>query len=143
MRRDAQLILCEAQALTADAGSSNVIDLGASRNLGDGNPMSVFIRVSVAADHTTGDETYAFKIQTDGDEAFGSATDLVSQSILYSALTADSLHEIKIPQGAAFERYMRLFFDGGGTTPTATIHAWLGETGDLPSVKTYPSGRSF
>jgi hypothetical protein len=69
MRRDAQLILCEAQALTADAGSSNVLDLGVSRNIGAGNPLSVFIHVSVAADHTTGNETYNFIMQTDGDVA--------------------------------------------------------------------------
>lgn len=143
MRRDAQLILASALALSADAVLSNILDLGVGRNLGDGNPMSVFLRVVTAADHTTGDETYNFQLLTDGDEAIGSPTILVNQAILYSALTAGSLHEIKIPQGAAFEQFLAMKFDGAGTTPTVTVDCWVGETGDLPSVKTYPSGRSF
>ncbi len=140
MLRDAQLSLCTAQAFSADAATTNGLDLGVARNIGDGNRLSFYIHTTVAADHTTGDETYSFDIQTDGDSAFGSATKLHTVTIPYSSLTANSLVEIPLPEGLVFERYARIFFDGAGTTPTVTASIWLGASGELPSVKTYPNG---
>lgn len=138
MKIDQQLLFCENQALSADADATNVIDLGATgRSIGDGNPMSVFIRVGVAADFTTTDETYRFNVTTDDNASLTSDTIVANAIILASALTLGSLHEIKLPQNGTFERYLGLAFDGGGTTPTVTITAWLGESGSLPSVKTY------
>lgn len=138
MRRDAQLSLCTDTAFDADAGTTNVIDLGIARNIGDGKPLSMFVHVTVAADHTSGTETFAFRIETDGDVAFGSPTTIVEKSFDYSILTANSLHEVPIQQGAVFEQYLRGFFNGGSTTPTVTASIWIGESGSLPSTKTYP-----
>lgn len=140
---DAQLLLCSAQALDADAALTNIIDLGEAKRLGAGRPLSVFINVDVAADHTSGTETFAWIIQTDGDVAFGSATDLGETTILYSALTINTLHEIPIPAHWEFEQYMRVYFNGGSTTPTITITAWVGETGSLPAIKHYPNGAAI
>lgn len=128
MFTDAQHLLSDAQAVTADAGSTNVIDLSAVREIGQGEPMGVAIRVDVAADGTTTDETYAFKLQTDDAAAFGSATDLTpSLAIGYATLVAGYLFVIPLSNvnTAAMERYLRLYYDVGGTTPTITCTAWL------------------
>jgi len=140
MMIDKEHVLCSAQAVTADADATNVIDLQNVRHIGDGNGMSVFVQVGVAADSTTGDETYKFNVVTDDNASLSSDTIVVDRTIAAALLTAGSIHEIKIPQGATLERYLGLAFDVGGTTPTITVTAWLGETGSLPSVRTYANG---
>ncbi len=140
MINDTQLYFSNAQALTATADATNVIDLGVARNIGDGEPMSVFLHVDVAADFTTTDETYTFAITTDDNASLSSDTTVVSRAILASALAVNTLHEIPIPQGSVFEQFVGLVYTLAGTTPTLTVTAWLGQQGSLPSVKTYPNG---
>src|SRR5688572_9042129 len=118
--RDAQNMFSDAQAITADAGSTNIIDLVAGGLLGNGEPMGVEIIVDVAADGTTTDETYEFEVQTDGDIAFGSATDLVVRTVGHATLVAGYRFVMVIPPEAVLERYLRLRYDVGGTTPTIT-----------------------
>ena len=57
---DSLLKFSDAQALTATADSTNVIDLSNDRDIGIGEPMALVVTVGVAADFTTGDETYQF-----------------------------------------------------------------------------------
>lgn len=123
---DAQCLFSESQAITADANSTNYMDLGTqARNLFDGEPMAVVLIVDVAADHTTGDEVYEFQIQTDDNTSFSSATALVTKTILYSALTAGAKHVLPIPVGSTLERYLQVYYNVGGTTPTITVTAFL------------------
>lgn len=134
---DSQHLFSDAQAITADAASTNYIDLGVARNLFDGEPMAVVLIVDVAADGTTTDETYEFQIETDGDSAFGSPTDLLAHSIGYAALTAGSQHILPIPVGAAVERYLRVYYNVGGTTPTITVTAFLQPLSMVSKIKSY------
>ena len=139
---DAQLQFSSAQALTATANSTNLIDLGIgvqnlTTNLFDGEPMAVFLQVGVAADHTTGDETYAVAIQCDDNTAFSSATALVSQTILFSALTAGAVVVVPIPVGVAVERYLGLRYTLGGTTPSVTLSAYLQPLSMINKYKQY------
>lgn len=134
---DAQLLFSDAQAVTADAASTNLVDLGVARNLFDGEPLVVVLIVDVAADFTTGDETYEFEIQTDDNASFSSATDLIAHAILATALTAGSKHFIPIPVGAAVERYIRVRYDVGGTTPTITVTAFLAPLSMADKYKAY------
>lgn len=140
MQIDTQHLFSSAQALTATADATNVINLGIARQIGDGTPVSVFLHVDVAADFTTGDETYSFSVTTDDNAALTSDTTVVTRAILAAALTINSLHEIVIPQGSVFEQYMGLVYTLAGTTPTLTVTAWLAPRGSLPSVKTYANG---
>lgn len=141
---DAQLLLSSAQALTIDAASSNIIDGGAVRGFGAGKGLAVFVQVTVAADHTSGDETYAFDIQTATDAAFTSPLSIAKFVMDYSVLTLNSLHELPLPSSLEqVSRYLRLYFDGGGTTPTVTITAWVGLRGSMPNTRTYASGSPF
>jgi len=140
MKVDSQLLLSDAQAITVDAASTNQIDLGIARNLFDGEPMAVVLIVDVAADFTTTDETYEFQIETDGDVAFGSPTDLLVHAITAANLTLASKHVLPIPVGAAVERYLRVYYNVGGTTPTITVTAFLIPLSMVQLDKVYAKG---
>jgi len=118
---DNDLIVSDAQAVTADAGSTNLIDLGVTgRRIGAGEPMALVLFVDVAADGTTTDETYSINIQTDDDVAFGSATTLQANVKTYAELVVNSQFAFVIDPNWNFERYVRGYFDVGGTTPSVT-----------------------
>lgn len=134
---DAQHRFSDAQAVTADAASTNLIDLGVARNLFDGEPLAVMLTVDVAADGTTTDETYEFQIETDDNSSFSSATDLIAHSIGYAALTAGSKHILPIPVGAAVERYLRVYYNVGGTSPSITVTADLLPLSMIDKYKAY------
>jgi len=123
---DSQLLLSDAQAVTTDAASTNVIDLSQSRNIGAGEPMAVVVTVDVAADHTTGDEAYAVEVQVDDDSAFGSSTMITSYTIPNTTVKGD-VHVIPIPITAsnADNRYLRVNYNTGGTSPSITVTAFL------------------
>ena len=122
---DSQNLFSDAQALTASAASTNLIDLGAENEQGIGEPMAVVMTVDVAADFTTGDETYVFNVEVDALAAFGSAVTAISKTILAAALTAGSQHIIPIPPDESMERFVRIGYVLAGTTPTLTITAML------------------
>lgn len=137
MLLDAQLLFSDAQAVTADATSTNVLDLGASRNLFDGEPLAVVIVVDVAADGTTTDETYEFEIHTDDNSSLSSSTQILAHAIGYAALTAGSKHILPIPVGASLERYLGLKYDVGGTSPSITVTAFLQPLSMIQKDKSY------
>lgn len=114
----------DAQVLTATAASTDLVDHGADRNLGIGEPMVVEILLDVAADATTGDETYSAALQVDDSASFGSPTTIGSVTIAAGA-AAGTRYYIPVPPNTAFERYSRLNFTLGGTTPTVTVTAHL------------------
>ena len=137
---DSQLLLSDAQAVSADAASTNILDLGVARNLFDGEPMAVVLQIDVAADGTTTDETYEFQIETDDNSGFSSATDLLVHSIGYASLTAGSTHVLPVPVGAAVERYLRVYYNVGGTSPSVTVTAFLQPLSMVQKYKSYADG---
>jgi hypothetical protein len=134
---DAQLLFSDAQAVSADAASTNYVDLGVARNLFEGEPMAFVIQVDVAADGTTTDETYEFQVETDDNSSFSSATDLLAHSIGYASLTAGSIHVLPVPVSSAFERYVRLYYNVGGTSPSVTVTAFLQPLSMVQKYKSY------
>lgn len=149
---DALLLVSNAQAVAATAFSTDKIDLGAStvrREIAVGEPMGFGVQISVAADFTTGDETYNFEIVEDEDPAFGSPkviASFVKQAALAAGageLFAGALLFLPLPQGVVpVERYLALRYTLGGTTPSVTIgKAWL-TTHSLFSIaaKAYAKG---
>lgn len=150
MYQDAQTRLWASAALTSTAVSTNAYDLaapavsgGTIRDIGTGEPLVIAINVEVAADFTTGNETYEFDIVT------ATATDLttgqliISQNvILYSALTAGKTIYLPVPprmNGAVAQRYLGLKYIGAGTTPTITVSAWVTLQSMIDSVYYYPT----
>lgn len=138
MIQDALLQFSDAQALTATAVSTNSIDLGPqNRNIADGYPMAILIAPSVSADITTGDETYAVALQTDDNSAFSSPTTLVTLTIPAAQLKAGQVAYFGLPSGAVFERYLRLNYTLGGTSPSVTLDAFICPLDSIPKYSTY------
>lgn len=137
MLLDAQLQFSAAQALTATAVSTNVIDLGSVRQIGVGEQLSIVLAAIVAADFTTGNETYQIDIQTDDNSSFSSATTLRSTVITAADLALGAVNVLSCPR-RNMERYLRLNYTLGGTTPTVTLSAWLQPTNMIPSTTDYP-----
>lgn len=132
---DAEQVFSARQAVTADAASTNVIDLGADRDVGTGEPLAVVVICDVELDGTT--PTIVFQVQTDTVENFASPT-LVAQSKTYSALAAGERVVIPLPPDLPRERYLRLNYDVNGTSPTITVSAFLQPLSMIHSDKTYP-----
>ncbi|MCA7962505.1 hypothetical protein LGM54_06005 [Burkholderia cenocepacia] len=134
---DSLLEFSRAQALSASGASTNIIDLGSDRDIGPGRPLWVVIAVQVAADNTTGDETYSVALQTDDNAAFSSPTTIATVAPAAASLPAGARLVIGMP--FANERYLRLNYTLGGTTPSVTLNAFLTDQ-DPSSWQAYPDG---
>lgn len=121
---DAQQLFSDSQALVATAVSTNIIDFSQDRDIGIGKALAIVIVVKVALDRTTGDETYAVTVQTDDNAGFASPATLVGPVSLLT-YAAGTKFVIPIPPDKATERYMRLNYTLGGTTPLGTLTAFL------------------
>jgi hypothetical protein len=121
---DDQNLYSDAQALTATAASTDLIDHGADGNLGIGEPMVVQITLDVLADNTTTDETYSAALQTDDNASFSSAVTVGSVTITAGS-AAGTRFFIPVPPSTSMERYSRINYTLGGTTPTVTVTSAL------------------
>jgi len=132
---DALGILCDAQAFTVTGGlSTNTFDCGnvtPKRQIGDGRPVGVFIAVDVAADFTTGDETYRFDLVQSAADTLTTATVIASEAyiatgaLVSTLLVAGYTMFLPIPMGMPIQRYIGLSVVMANTTPTITISAWV------------------
>tara|TARA_X000001316_G_C922083_1_gene36887 strand:+ start:2928 stop:3359 length:432 start_codon:yes stop_codon:yes gene_type:complete len=123
---DAQSLFSDAQAITADAASTNVLDLGAAgtpkhakaaitQDVGRGRDVP--IRIQVVEDFNTL-TSLDIAIEVDNDEAFGSATVVSTVTVLLADLVAGYVAPtVYLPRGVN-ERYVRLNYNVNGTNPT-------------------------
>lgn len=151
---DLNLLFSDAQAVTADAVGTNVIDLTTARSIGSGEPMAVVFVVDVAADQTTGDEDYTFDVEFATNAAQTTGRQLIGRRIFESGtptapaqdadlLVAGFQFYIPIPPVSASEdeRYLGIRYDVTGTSPTITCTAYLTPLCMVDSPKTaYPNG---
>ena len=124
---DKQSMFSDAQAITASAASTNVIDLGASgtpyggaaalvRDLGKSDAE---LNIQVVKDFATL-TSLKVAVQTSDDEAFSSpAIVLESEAIPLATLKAGYRFPItRVPEGTN-KRYVRLYYTVAGTNATA------------------------
>lgn len=125
---DSTLLLSNAQAITADAASTNIIDLGAPgkaygaaanlvRDVGKGKPIPLLVQVVEAFATLT---SLTVSLQVDDADTFGSPkTVWTSPAIPVAELIAGKVVVLEyIPRGTN-ERYMRLYYDVTGSNATA------------------------
>ena len=118
MLTDIQATLSNAQALTATADSTDYYDAGAAYDWSRGEAMGLLITVDVAADNTTGNETYSFAVETDDNSSFSSGTILGTKTVAATDLTVGA--KVVIPFHIGAERYVQGQYTLGGTTPSIT-----------------------
>ena len=138
---DSQNLFSNSQALTATAASTNLIDLGVDRDIGVGEPLAVVLTVEVAADATTGNETYQVDVETDDNSSFSSASVIARRIPTAAELALGTVMTIPLPN--TNERYIRLNYTLGGTTPTVTLSAHLAPLSMVQNNRTYADGFSI
>ncbi len=124
---DLQTLFSNAQAITADAASTNVIDLGKPgrayghaadlvRDIGDGLKIPVLIQVVEAFNNLTSLE---IKIETSANEAF-SVPKMVATTgaILLADLKVGKIVNVDAFPRDTDQRYVRVYYDVTGTAPT-------------------------
>lgn len=125
---DKENLFCENQAITADAPSTNVIDLGQPgkpaghlgpliRDIGPGNPIEVWVSVTESFNTLT---SLAVGVEVDSDPAFGSPKVVTkTEAVPLASLVAGyRFKELSFVPDGTDERYFRLNFDVTGTAPT-------------------------
>lgn len=132
MMLSAEQLFSDSQALTATGVSTNIIDLGATgtvigapaalvRDIGKGNPIPIIVNLDVAAGGTT--PTLDITVEIDTTDAFASATTVATAKQVAGGAAGDSVYlDVYLPEGTN-ERYLRLNYTLGGTTPTYTLTA--------------------
>lgn len=135
MYLDSKLEFAGGQALTTTAVSTNVIDLGVDRDIGVGESMAVVVSAAVAAGGTS--PTIQVVVQTDDNAAFSSATAIATSPVTADIAAGD---KIVLPIGITNERYLRLSFVTGGTTPTHTVDAYLQPYSMVDAKTDYANG---
>lgn len=126
---DSTNLFSDAQAITASAASTNVIDFGATdtpqhaanaitRDIGKGNVIELYAQV-VEAFTAAGAGTLTIDLQTDTAEGFGSATTLWTSATIGKAdlVAGYRLPIYFMPQG--IQRYLRLNYTVGTGPMTA------------------------
>lgn len=144
MIQDAQTLLSDAQALTATAVSTNTYDTGAAANdIAAGEPLCIIFTIDVAADATTGDETYQFQAIQSANANLSSQDVLVQTDtsfITRATLVAGYKLVLPIPPGLKSKRYLGARYVLAGTTPTATVTAAIVPLNMVDMQKSYAKG---
>lgn len=137
---DALLLVSDAQAITADAVSTNTIDLGSSspaREIGSGEPMGFLVTVDSAGDFTTGDETYAFEVISSAAANLSSPTVLNRRVLTAAQLALGAIFFMPLPAGTPSQRYLGMNYDVGGTSPLLTVTSALVPAKFVDMIKAY------
>jgi hypothetical protein len=117
---DMQTLLSDAQAITATAASTNIIDLGPinagfARDIGKGKHIPLRVQVVEAFNNLT---SLTVALQVDDTAAFGSAVTVWSTTVVLADLLAGKVVIPEfIPRGTN-KRFMRLNYTVTGTAPT-------------------------
>lgn len=106
-------IFSDDQAITADAASTNYVDVG--KFAGKGEPIEMMIRVTTSFNNLTSLHVSV----TECDTVDGTYTDVMSgPEVLAASLVAGYVFKFKyLPKTT--DRYIKLHYDVTGTAPTA------------------------
>ena len=136
---DAQQLFSDAQAVTTTAASTNYVDLQVDGNLGIGEPMAVVVVVDVALDDGDADETYVITVEVDDNSSFSSAAVIATKTATRGDV-AGTKYVLGIPADSSAERYIRVKYTHGGTSPTGTYTAFLQPQNLIQNDVVHPKG---
>lgn len=116
MYLDNQTLLSDAQAITGNATSTNIIDFSTDRDMGKGAPVKLLVQVAEDFNNLT---SLNIKVETDDNSSFLSATTLVETGeIALASLVQGYIAALHVvPRGT--QRYMRLSYNVTGAAPAA------------------------
>lgn len=110
MLHDAQLLFSDAQAVTAAAASTNIVDLGIARNIGVGENLYVVVTVDTTFADTGSNSTLTVALEGDSTTSF--TPDGTQTLFTIPALAAAGNKYIARiqPDFAGNYRYIRLYY---------------------------------
>lgn len=126
------------QAVTTTAASTDIVDLGAARDMGNGEPLELVILVTQSVT-ASGAATVTFTLETDDTAGFSSPVVLASSGAIgKAALPAGTeVLRVKVPLDA--ERYLRTNYTvATGPLTAGTFTAFLAR--DRQASRAYASG---
>lgn len=136
---DAQAQFSDAQALTATADSTNILDLTKARGIGVGENMAVVITLDVAADATDGDETYTAVLKVCATVG-GSYAQYGQTVTITRGDAAGTQYVLPLPKDFNDNEFAKLVYTLGGTTPSVTLTAFLVPAKNIQAYKSFPKG---
>jgi hypothetical protein len=116
-----QNLFSDKQDVNANAASTNVIDLGVAKDIGPGIPIPLLVQLTADATGTT--PTLQVDVEVDDNDAFSSAK-VVASYTFTGGLAGDQMPMQFVPHGVD-ERYARLNYTVGGTTPVYQVTAGI------------------
>lgn len=137
---DTQLLMSDAQAVTStgDTASTNIIDLGASRDVGPGSELDVIVTVNEGV-ASAGAATVTFKVQTDDNSGFSSPTDLMVTGAIGKASLPQGAMPVRIKLPPGVERYLRVVYTVGAAALTAGKFTAFLTSEQVDSWRVYPN----
>lgn len=114
MLLDNNLLFSDAQAVTATAASTNVIDTSplfsgnTGRRIGNGKRAYIFVSVDTAFTDSGSDTTIAVTLETDDNTSMSSATTIATLTTFAALTAAGTIQYFPIPMSSAYERYIGL-----------------------------------
>jgi hypothetical protein len=132
---DAQLLFSDAQAVTAAAASTNIIDFGAVRDIGVGEELYVVVSCDVAMTDSGSDSTLAVALEGDSSDSF--TPDSTRTLFSFSALSAaGTVKYARLGPDDINLRYARLkYTPAGGDLTTGSFTAFI--THDIQKYVSY------
>jgi hypothetical protein len=124
---DAQLQFSDAQAITADAASTNIVDMGvAARDIGTGESLYIVVNVDVAFTDSGSDSTLAVILEGDSTATLTPDASLTLFTIPALAAVGDQFIARLDPSAAVLQyQYLGLQYtpaNGNLTTGSVTAH---------------------
>lgn len=133
------LLFSDAQAVTATAASTNIVNLGAARDIGVGQELFVAVTVDVAMTDSGSDSTLAVSLE--GDSSSTITPDATQALFTIPALAAaGSKYYARInPDFAAAYQYLQLrYTPAGGNLTTGSFTASI--VVGIDKVTNFPKG---
>lgn len=130
---DSKLYFSSNVALTS-SGNSNVIDVGNLENLGIGESISVVVNLKSVSGTSP---TLGVTVQSSNTSNFSSVTTVAT--VASSAAVAGRQIVITLPKSINNDRYFRLNYTVGGTSPSITVDAYFIKSDMIQNNITYPT----
>lgn len=127
---DAKLMLSEAQAITADAASEDILDFerAQSPGIGGGSQVRVVVVVEDAFTSASGDNTLQIKVVDDTAAPVDASSTVIveSEAIPKASLVSGFRKELVVP-AEDHGRIMGIFYEVGGTGnfTAGSVNAWI------------------
>lgn len=115
---DRQNLFGRDQAVTASAPSTDHIDCGAARDIGNGTPLEILVLCTEAVT-AAGAATVTVALQSDDNPSFSSPANLVLTDAIPKAALIPGVELLRVPVPYGAERYLRLYFSVGSGPLTA------------------------